>query len=709
MKILPHAVLRLGGLLLALLLAALVVSPSASAAATPVPLSAHITNSDGVPLAGTVCLEQVGVNSCGGTYFTDGEWSWGWNPDFNPAGDYRIQVRSSTMDGVARWYVAGDQAGTTDKSLATQVHLEAGAPALDFTMVMPAIAKVTGRAVTSAHVGIQGLTVLLNEAGMYRSTTTAADGSFDLGYTRAGSWQTIVQGGADWVTAQTGVTVPESGAVVVPDIVVAAAASVAGVVTDSVTGRPIPFVDVWAFTADTHTSLGSTKTDAEGHYRIGKLGTAPLVLRFQDGSFDGYHWTLNDGGDPGDWSPQTPITLAEGEARVYDQQLAPKASPAPPAHTLSGTVTDAEGNPLPGIDVTAGGKTDGTDRLGHWYLDAPDGAYTVSYVQNWQWSTLYGSAPGWSPEYYPNSYAASSAALVTVAGGVGPEDVDTSMSRAGRISGTLTAEGGGPAVGEHEIWVHDASGALISHQPPTGGADYSVDVPSDVALHLVARGQGTDDPPTDFLPRWYGDVDSLAASTAIQVGPLATATGKDFVLRTGLANLTAPTISGRSEVGQTLTATPGTWSVHTRTTFTTTWLRDGVPVGTGSSYLVTAADAGGSLRVRVTAANGPTAGEAFSAARTVSGLAPVVALRGKSPKRAKVRLTVVVSAPGLAPTGTLTVKRGAKVVKSGVVLVDGRAVITLKRQPAGHRRYTVSYEGSTQTLPGSGSLKVKVR
>lgn len=709
MTYLPTAILRLSGLLLAVALSTVAIAPPALAAA-PVQLSATVTNTDGVALAGTVCLERVGDNGCGGTYFTDGHWSWGWNPDFNPAGDYRIQVRASTMDDTARWYVASDPAGTADKNLATPVHLEAGAQPVDFTMVMPAIAKVSGRVVDTSHVGIPGLAVTLNEGGSYRQPiTTAADGSYDLGYTRAGSWQILVNGGSGYVAAQTGVVVPATGAVVVPDLVLQAAASIEGDVTDSVTGLPLPFVNVNAFSADTRTQLAATTTDADGHYRIGKLGTAPLVLRFQDGSFDGYHWTLNAGGDPGDWSPQTPITLAEGELRVLDQEMVPKAPSAPPAHTLSGTASDSAGNPLAGITVTDGDVSDTTDRLGRWYLKATDGTHTLRYSANSQWSELFGSAPGWFPEYYPNAFAQSAATPVTVSGGVGPDNLDTSLVRAARITGSLSAVGGGPAVAEHEIWVHDASGATIVHQPMQSGAGYTVDVPSDVPVHLVARGQIDSDALIEFLPRWYGDVDTLVASTPLQAGPTATLTGKDFHLGTELTNLAPPAISGAFASGQTLTATTGTWSVHTQTTFDTTWLRDGVPVGAGASYVVKPADAGATLQVRVTATNRSRSAQAVSTPAGVGRLATTMAARGRSPRSRTVRLVVNVSAVGLVPAGVIDVKRGSRVVKRQVALVGGRTVVLLRKQPRGRQRYTVSYAGSDQVLPGAATVRVRVR
>jgi hypothetical protein len=85
-------------------------------------------------------------------------------------------------------------------------------------------------------------------------------------------------------------------------------------------------------------------------------------------------------------------------------------------------------------------------------------------------------------------------------------------------------------------------------------------------------------------------------------------------------NTSPPTISGNAVVGQTLTATAGTWSGAT-TGFTYDWFRcdtsgancntAGAPIGSGQVYQVASADVGHTLRVRVTAA-GSGGGQAVS-------------------------------------------------------------------------------------------------
>jgi hypothetical protein len=105
----------------------------------------------------------------------------------------------------------------------------------------------------------------------------------------------------------------------------------------------------------------------------------------------------------------------------------------------------------------------------------------------------------------------------------------------------------------------------------------------------------------------------LAAAAAALLAPAARAAAP--------ANTTPPAISGSATVGQTLTASDGTWS-NSPTGFAYQWLRCNgggnkcTPIGgaTQKTYTATAADAGHALRVRVTATNADGSASADSAA-----------------------------------------------------------------------------------------------
>jgi hypothetical protein len=90
------------------------------------------------------------------------------------------------------------------------------------------------------------------------------------------------------------------------------------------------------------------------------------------------------------------------------------------------------------------------------------------------------------------------------------------------------------------------------------------------------------------------------------------------------SNTTPPTIAGTPTVGQTLTASDGTWS-NNPTSFTYQWLRcngggnscASVANGTQKTYTLVGADAGHTMRARVTATNTDGSGTAQSDQTTV--------------------------------------------------------------------------------------------
>jgi hypothetical protein len=94
-------------------------------------------------------------------------------------------------------------------------------------------------------------------------------------------------------------------------------------------------------------------------------------------------------------------------------------------------------------------------------------------------------------------------------------------------------------------------------------------------------------------------------------------------------NTAPPTITGTPTVGQTLTATDGTWS-NSPTSFSYQWQRcngggnncASISGATNKSYALTATDAGHAIRVRVTAANAD--GSATAASDATTAVAPAV-------------------------------------------------------------------------------------
>lgn len=86
--------------------------------------------------------------------------------------------------------------------------------------------------------------------------------------------------------------------------------------------------------------------------------------------------------------------------------------------------------------------------------------------------------------------------------------------------------------------------------------------------------------------------------------------------------LTAPAITGTTQVGQSLALSTGTWQSDTTLTYARQWLRNGSAVSgqTGATYTLTGADLGANIGGTVTATN--TSG---STAASASAVGPVVA------------------------------------------------------------------------------------
>src|SRR3954452_13892581 len=147
-------------------------------------------------------------------------------------------------------------------------------------------------------------------------------------------------------------------------------------------------------------------------------------------------------------------------------------------------------------------------------------------------------------------------------------------------------------------------------------------------------------------------------------------------------NSAAPTISGTPQVGQTLTASTGTWNSQTTPAYTYQWQRcdpagnncAAITGATSQTYAVQAADVNHTLRVVVTATNPSGSGSATSAQ------------------------TAVVSQPG--PAGAVKTTQGATSVPASSVNLPERLIInkvtpaaTTGRRPFTERVHVVDTRG----------------
>lgn len=164
-----------------------------------------------------------------------------------------------------------------------------------------------------------------------------------------------------------------------------------------------------------------------------------------------------------------------------------------------------------------------------------------------------------------------------------------------------------------------------------------------VGVTLSTTTGGWTGNPTSFGYQWYGNGTAISGATAstyvpvagdvghtIQSGVTATNAGGTSCLSQsvataavlaapGIANISAPVITGTAQVGQTLTSSTGTWSITAGTTYAYQWNRAGVAIGgaTASTYVPVTADVGNMLTVTVTATNGTSASATSAATASV--------------------------------------------------------------------------------------------
>lgn len=134
-----------------------------------------------------------------------------------------------------------------------------------------------------------------------------------------------------------------------------------------------------------------------------------------------------------------------------------------------------------------------------------------------------------------------------------------------------------------------------------------------------------------------------------------------------LAPLSNPSVTGAVVVGESLTATAGTWN-QTVSAFTYAWLRDGETIAgaTGSTYTVSPDDVGSALTVRVSPATG-----IFSPVISESPETSVVA-QGPTVTLSDVPLTTTYGVPA---TVNVTVASGVDAVDGPVELRRGNTVL----------------------------------
>lgn len=180
--------------------------------------------------------------------------------------------------------------------------------------------------------------------------------------------------------------------------------------------------------------------------------------------------------------------------------------------------------------------------------------------------------------------------------------LDVTMARGSTVAGTLTQNVAGvvtPAV-DTDVTVYDLDGIEVGWSWTDDLGKYRIaGLPA--GTYKVGFSEYGSESSATLVHEYYNDVYTMAGAKSLVIGAGVAVTGINAQVSTVKhVNAATPTITGKKQVGYTLTANPGTWGPGT-VTFKYQWYRAGVAI-TGASlktYKLTNTDAGKAISVKV--------------------------------------------------------------------------------------------------------------
>lgn len=493
-------------------------------------------------------------------------------------------------------------------------------------------------------------------------------------------------------------------------------------------GAPIPNARVTLYKYDgsdgSYRSWDSTRTGLSGDFLFTYLDATSYKVEFSASGYQ-YEYYANTT----DFSSAAALTVGTGNTAVPAASLAPEAPwVTVDADTdVTGIVSDgATGKPTNGIEVRAQDPTTGnyidsanTDTAGRYQLDDLDGHASVKL--SFSDDDRDGADLGYLSSYLGGAKTRAASPSVVLTPGT-PVVASMALTRAAGISGrVVNAAGAAPLYGEVEIYDMDTE--EWSETSLRADGTFFVNWLNPGESYKVRFTDTYDYPGNDwdanaryYFDMWYADGNDFSSAATVTAGAPGTWTSSiNVTLRDSLVALEAPSVSGDVVVGKTLTGNRGRWNRNGDAVFGYEWLRGSTVVGTGSTYTLTAADAGQSIALRVTntvVVNEESRTATVTTAAKVAKYASSVSAKAKTVKKGKksaAKVTVSVKAGAQAAskvTGTVTVTEGKKKVATAKV-VGGTATFTVT-QPGKHT-YALAYSGNGTMLGAQGKATVTVK
>jgi Carboxypeptidase regulatory-like domain len=285
-------------------------------------------------------------------------------------------------------------------------------------------------------------------------------------------------GGVDNINKATVVTVPATGGTQsLTAETLAAGATISGTVGDAnsaseSSSRVIAEPSTAASVSDPLLAASSVAV-ASGAYKIADLPAGTYTLRHRATGAD---LSLTDVYVDG-----TGLTYDSGSATQYALTAGGSATAAfsvPAFGGISGTVTDASGNPLAGVSVNVFDAA-GTEIPAR-ATTAVDGTYAVTSVLPGSYEVEFDGLAGSNiaGAFFGGSSLAT-ASKVTVASGVLSPSINGSLGAGATVSGTVTAAQGGALLGGLPVELVDGQGNVVAGTTTNADGTYTLtDVPA---------------------------------------------------------------------------------------------------------------------------------------------------------------------------------------------------------------------------------------
>jgi len=247
----------------------------------------------------------------------------------------------------------------------------------------------------------------------------------------------------------------------------------------------------------------------------------------------------------------------------------------------------------------------------------PNSGYLSSSIRTWGTtdrasdSIASNSSGAWTALSHVKCDTNTSGTPIGVGGSTFDKWVISPFIRSGSFGVTTRQVGGSPISASNTMsvgtgWNHLAATVSSSEirailngtDEASATSSYTIEAGTVIGMSAYLTANGSSQ---------YRFLDGQVADAAIFDRVLSDAEMEEHRLGPEPLSLTAPTVSGTGESGQTLSAFNGTWDSQDNGTVTSTlqWYRgrDAIPGATGSSYMLTNSDRGHDVYVKETASN----------------------------------------------------------------------------------------------------------